>query len=1493
MVATSHESLWLELRRRGLIGRSLPEPLGGGNRDRADPSRSVFKVDLPDSSPAKITLGNHLGDVASRATAFAKTFPSLRKPPLFFHEQIAGIDVLGEHFFEGFSLRKAVSRRSLPSAVIHSAFLRAISDLQSAGTPSNEVSRASEWASWCEQICSLGIWKASDLSFLQDRLLPALASQLFVGSAETRWVHGDFTDENLLLNAKGESYLIDTEFARQTHFFPVEAAHFYALSPSANQQPGLFEGAFARPSPAWFIHFWLTQIAREVAVNTPEYVARWTPARLAVIGQLSAAAYGRELNSPWPSTSEEVTAARETIQIFWTNSENAIWTESASRRLTYLTETTQTVFFPVDGHSSSWRIDPSASQTATRIHRLTAYSKDHIEIGSVTGPQITRGEISPLGDTHIQSHPSGALIQAPSGDPQFVCQFSGDMSRPTVAWLEIELSTVPSSDEKADSSRSACHIEEGRWLDLSPTFFRAGGWYYPDPYVGVSKFHAVLLGQIIASSAALPRPDVQNHFKGDPRALMTGFELDLPAWAAGHTAELTVQFENGSENLFHSISVPRAPKRPLLTEDYPAWAQTHDPDPVTSAVILTPAITFSILLPVYNPNPTFLEACLLSVQKQHFPQWELCIVDDASDESINHILQRGSLRADPRVKVTRRTTNGGIARATNDALSAATGRYIVLLDHDDILRPHALAEFASLLGREPDLDAIYSDEDKIDSAGIRRVPFLKPDHSPEFVLGVMFVGHALCVRTDVARSLGGFDSTYDGVQDYEFFLRLMERTSRIGHIPRMLYHWRMSPSSSAMTGNVKGNMDALQVRAVQAHLARTGRHAVAVSLGGHRVRLEPTQARGSNDCTFLVAAGIQTAALGSCPIVVVNPFDRSGLLDAIQQVTTRFVAIVTNKLKPEKPDWLEQLLAFADAEDVGAVGPVLLNTGSTIASAGVLLTNTGNCVPLMRDFASDGEGYHGSLICTREVLAMASDCVVVRRETLVSVANTVTAFPSDEWAVDLCLTLRSRGKRNLICANARLQSTPEAGSEPATQNTGTPGQLFSKWRRTFESRDPYYPAAFDRKRGDYLLRTDRTSESLSDSLHVYIDVPAGFELRGGYLRMRGWCYSPQFMFQQVRIVLKETAIFGRYGTHRPDVPKIFPEAPGADIGFELWAIIPRGNHSVSLEFQDSERTWHRATVLDITAHPSSPLWFPSALPEDLVHFQLGARPSHAPRPVTDETFPAAKAPSNPLRFSIVTPSYNQCRYLAETIHSVLSQEQIDLEYVVQDGGSTDGSVELISSKASQLKHWESAKDQGQADAIARGFTATSGRPDDVMAWLNSDDAYAPHALAYVAAYFAAHPDVDVVYGHRILIDEDSREIGRWLLPPHDGEMLKMNDYVPQETLFWRRRIWDKVGGIDTSFKFAMDWDLLLRFQEAGAKIVRVPYFLACFRIHAAQKTSAQMESVGQKEIDALRLRTLGRVPAPEEIETNPRLIRYLRKSAWIEFLWRRFRIRHP
>lgn len=249
--------------------------------------------------------------------------------------------------------------------------------------------------------------------------------------------------------------------------------------------------------------------------------------------------------------------------------------------------------------------------------------------------------------------------------------------------------------------------------------------------------------------------------------------------------------------------------------------------------------------------------------------------------------------------------------------------------------------------------------------------------------------------------------------------------------------------------------------------------------------------------------------------------------------------------------------------------------------------------------------------------------------------------------------------------------------------------------------------------------------------------------------------------------------------------------------------------------------------------------------------------------------------------AICTPSYNQADYLDGTISSVLSQGYPNLDYWVQDGASTDASPDILSRWAESGLRYESAPDDGQADAINKGLAQVDG---DVMAWLNSDDLLLPGSLDAVAQTFTKHPDVDVVYGHRILIDGDGRDIGRWIMPKHEDEILSWADYIPQETMFWRRSLWDKVGGLDGSFRFALDWDLILRFRDAGANFHRIPRFLGAFRIHEEQKTSAQIESLGNQEMDRLRTRAKGRPVTEREIweKTKP----YMAKASVYSAMWK-------
>ena len=220
---------------------------------------------------------------------------------------------------------------------------------------------------------------------------------------------------------------------------------------------------------------------------------------------------------------------------------------------------------------------------------------------------------------------------------------------------------------------------------------------------------------------------------------------------------------------------------------------------------------------------------------------------------------------------------------------------------------------------------------------------------------------------------------------------------------------------------------------------------------------------------------------------------------------------------------------------------------------------------------------------------------------------------------------------------------------------------------------------------------------------------------------------------------------------------------------------------------------------------------------------------------------------NESKISIVTPSFNQAKFLPWTMRSIILQRYSNLQYVVMDGGSSDGSPDIIDSYASQLHDWKSAADGGQAEAIHRGFKLTTG---DICAWVNSDDLLAPNTLKFVNAYFQKNPEVDMIYSNRIYIDEENNVNSCWILPKHSNYLMSRWDLIPQETAFWRRSIMDHVGGVDPEFQFAMDYDFFVRLMQAG-KCVHLPRFLGAFRSHPEAKTTLSLGTTGAMEISKI------------------------------------------
>lgn len=1299
MAAPSHKEIFQILVERGLLAAdSPPQALPTGNVDRRPgDARTSWRATAADGAPLKLTLGGNLTDLSHRHQAFALDCPDL-VPPLAFFVPTPHGDAMAEPFFEGLSVREALTRNAIPADVVRAALAGAIAQLSGTSQRSTPAARQSEWETWCTGLLSQPVWSDAERRTLRDQVLVRLFEHLGAAAPATRWSNGDFTPDNLLINATGAARLIDLEFASRTHFFTEDAVRFPAFSAEIRALFASGQPVLPTPGLAWHLFFWLRQFALEAAQNTASYVERVRARRLGEVRLLAEQVLGCRL--------------------------------------------------------------PDWSQPTPRLHH---------------------------------------------------------------------------------------RLEVMRWRRDQPVVLHVAGWAQEiaSPFQAVAAFSDL---RLLATALLHPRPDVAQHLGlATPEA---GFALDVPLADAGPRLTLAGITAEGIFRPFWSTETAHIPGRPLQFEHYEAWAAQHDADPAAPPAPVASPLLFSILLPVYNPPATMLRECLRSVCAQHHANWELVVVDDASRGAhVAPILEQFAAQ-DRRITVHRHAANGGIARATNTALAAARGAFVVLLDHDDLLRPHALAELAARLASEPDLDVLYSDEDKITAEGRRVLPLLKPDFSPEFLLGVMYVGHLLCVRTAVAREVGGFLPEYDGVQDYEFLLRVTSRTRRVGHVSRQLYHWRQSPTSSALLGNVKGDMDARQLAAVRAQLARAGDSREAIARGGHRVRLIAGPNVPSHE--VFTASPARPGAL-------------SALQEACAQTSAEIVILLSAPVLESSDGWARELAAAAARPDAGCVAPILLGRDGRVLAAGWTAGPAGTA-PLLRGFQADDDGYHGSLECNREVLLVSPECVALRRE----VARRVLAqMPPDATWWDFCARLRVDGNYHRTCAAARLRLDLE-------QLATLPGVMAGP--------DPFLNPHFDRQAADYSLAPG-PGQPAAPVVRFHFDRPSTWTTLPRCVVVRGWAYAGAPV-KGVRLRVGNLVFPGVVGLPRPDVSAAMPAINDDFTGFEIRASFPPGPVQVIIEIEPPDGGWQVIfNCSSLVPRRAFPLWLTGGDWTEL-SFRFPAHMAHAPRPLRPEKFPATSGASARPRFAIVTPSYNQARFLSETMRSVLEQRGVTCDYVVQDGGSTDGSVELIRQHAGRLQAWVTERDAGQADAIAKGFARTRGGPADLMAWINSDDFYQPGALAFVADYFARHPEVDVLYGNRIVVDEDSQEIARWFLPGHDPEVLRLNDYVPQETLFWRRRVWDKVGGINTSFKFALDWDLLLRFQASGARIVHVPYFLGCFRVHTSQKTSAQLHDIGQREIARLREHTHGRPVPQQDLERNPHLLRYLRRSAWMEFLWK-------
>lgn len=474
----------------------------------------------------------------------------------------------------------------------------------------------------------------------------------------------------------------------------------------------------------------------------------------------------------------------------------------------------------------------------------------------------------------------------------------------------------------------------------------------------------------------------------------------------------------------------------------------------------------SVLMPVYNTPERWLQLAIESVRAQIYPHWELCIADDCSTAAhVRRILETHAA-ADSRIRLVFRDSNGHISAASNSALAMARGEFIALLDHDDELPEHAIYMVAAVLNDDPDLDLIFSDEDKFDEWGKRFGPYFKGDWSPDLLRGQNMVSHLGVYRTSLVQALGGFREGFEGCQDWDLALRVAEKTTeaRIRHIPHVLYHWRTIAGSTAAGLHNKTYVVSAGRRALEEHLQRLGLRAEVIPVVGAHFRIKYVIPTVPPLVSIIVSAGNDSDLLRRCiesirdrtayrpfELLIVNhgsaKRDTTDYLKSLQlegrasvlrydghpshstftnfavaQARGQIVCLFSNHLEVLTPDWLEEMVSHALRSQIGAVGAMLYYPNGTIRHAGLTLGMGGVAGHVYHRRLRGEQGYMSRACLVQNLSAITGDCLVVRKNVFEEVGGLDGAnLPNAYWDVDLCLRILERGYRNLWTPYAELR----------------------------------------------------------------------------------------------------------------------------------------------------------------------------------------------------------------------------------------------------------------------------------------------------------------------------------------------------------------------------------------------------------------------------------------------------------------------------------------
>ena len=528
----------------------------------------------------------------------------------------------------------------------------------------------------------------------------------------------------------------------------------------------------------------------------------------------------------------------------------------------------------------------------------------------------------------------------------------------------------------------------------------------------------------------------------------------------------------------------------------------------------------SIIIPTYNSPRQFLEEAIESVLDQIYPYWEICIADDASTvPHVKEILERYQ-QQDSRIKITFRSQNGHISRCSNSALELASGEYIALLDHDDLLTPNALYEIALLINRHPEADMVYSDEDKVSDVGILSAPYFKPDWCPDSFLARMYICHFGVYRRSIIQKIGGFRAGYEGSQDYDLVLRFTEQTQKIFHIPQILYHWRIHPESAASGVEAKPYAYCAAQKAITDAIHRRGEPGTVSqnidSLGSYTIRYKIQEFKlvsiiliAQSDLRIIdrcLKSIFLTTAYPSYEVLIIvdlvkitdrevqildrwkrkepeririipfqNPHHNSESSNyGVQNSRGEYILFLSEQVVVKQSDWMSGLVEHAQRNSIGAVGVKLVSTNGLIRHAGILMGVGGVFGYSHQDHGQNTGGYFNHVGTVNNYAAVSGACLMCRQDIFNQVDGLDPTLAQEYNYVDLCLKFLAIGYVNVYVSHITLHLYGDRVSDsrliPEKELSSDTSRVImqEKWESWIDC-DPYYSPNLAKNQANYSL----------------------------------------------------------------------------------------------------------------------------------------------------------------------------------------------------------------------------------------------------------------------------------------------------------------------------------------------------------------------------------------------------------------------------------------